>query len=146
MVCKMFSMFYSIDWPNFIVSLPLLLEVLDNISNTIVCFPGCDLSDFKINLIFYSSRFSTWSKRQDKNLNIFRIKRAFNFWRVFSCQKLSHTWECIFNWKLSYVKWRLVDTEKSTAVSQTVGIAAKACQQWNDIRGFQSKNANMQCR
>ena len=34
---KMFLMLYSIYWPNFIVWLHLLLEILDNISTTIVC-------------------------------------------------------------------------------------------------------------
>ena len=31
----------------------------------------------KLTLSFYSSRFSTWLKRQDKYLNILRTKRAF---------------------------------------------------------------------
>ena len=33
---------------------------------------------FEINFVFVSSRFGTWPKRQDKNLNILRTKRAFD--------------------------------------------------------------------
>ena len=34
---KIFPMLYSINWPNFIVSLPLLLEIFGNMCITIVC-------------------------------------------------------------------------------------------------------------
>ena len=34
---KMFLMLNSINWPNFIVSLPLLFEILGNICIMIVC-------------------------------------------------------------------------------------------------------------
>ena len=34
---KMFLMLYSINWPNFIVWLPLLLEILGNMCIAIVC-------------------------------------------------------------------------------------------------------------
>ena len=33
------------------VWLPLLLEILGNMCLAIVCYPGCDVMDFKINLI-----------------------------------------------------------------------------------------------
>ena len=44
----------------------------------IVCYPGCYLINFEINLSSQSSRFSTGPKSQDKNLNILRKKKAFN--------------------------------------------------------------------
>ena len=47
---KMFIILYSINWPNFIVSLPLLLEILSNICTAIVCFLGCAAMKFEINL------------------------------------------------------------------------------------------------
>ena len=47
---KMFIILYSINWPNLIVSLPLLLEILSNICTAIVCFLGCDAMIFEINL------------------------------------------------------------------------------------------------
>ena len=45
-------MLHSNNWPNFIVWLLLLLEILSNIFITIVCQPGCDVIKFEINLIF----------------------------------------------------------------------------------------------
>ena len=47
----MFLRLYSINWPNFTVWLPLLLEILGNMCIVIVCFLGCDVIHFKINLI-----------------------------------------------------------------------------------------------
>ena len=41
---KIFFFLYSIaciTWPNFIVWLPLLLEILDNMCIVFVCYPGC---------------------------------------------------------------------------------------------------------
>ena len=45
-------MLYSINWPNFIVWLPLLLEILGIMCIAIVCFPGGDLINFEINLLY----------------------------------------------------------------------------------------------
>ena len=72
---KMFLILYFINWTNFIVWLLLLFEVFGNMCIAIVCSPDCDTINFQINLCFKSSRFSTWPKIQDKNLNIFRRKR-----------------------------------------------------------------------
>ena len=49
---KMLLVLYSINWPNFIAWLPLLLQILGNRCVAIVFFPHCDLMDFEINLIF----------------------------------------------------------------------------------------------
>ena len=38
---KIFLLLYSINWPNFIVWLPLLCEIFGNICIAIVCKPGC---------------------------------------------------------------------------------------------------------
>ena len=54
---KMFLMLYSINWPNFIPWLPLLLEILGNMCIAIVCYPGCDVMDFETNLIFLIEPF-----------------------------------------------------------------------------------------
>ena len=40
---KMFFRLYSIDWPNVIVLLHLILEILGNMCIAIVCFPGCEI-------------------------------------------------------------------------------------------------------
>ena len=80
---KICLMLYSTDWPNFIVWLPLLREILGNMCIEIVCFLGCDVINFP-SLSLYSSHFSTWPKSQNKNLNTLRMKRTFNVeWKAF---------------------------------------------------------------
>ena len=74
---KIILMLNSIHWPNLIPWLPLLLEIVVNMCVAIVSFPGCDVIDFDEYLSFLSSRFSTWLKSKDKNLNILRTIRAF---------------------------------------------------------------------
>ena len=70
---KMFLMLYSTNWPNFIARLPLLLEILCNMCIAVVCYPGRDVMDFQITIIFLIEPFFLY----DKNLNILRKKRAF---------------------------------------------------------------------
>ena len=44
----------------------------------IVCYPGCDVMNFEVSLIFVIKQFFfTWLKSHDKNFNILRRKRAF---------------------------------------------------------------------
>ena len=94
---KIFLMLYSINWLDFIVWLSLLFEISGNMFIVIVCCPVCDVMNFEIYLSL-SSRFPKWPKRQNKNLNITRTKRAFkaalksifhHFKRAFRCQ----TWQ-----------------------------------------------------
>ena len=49
---KIFILLYSINWPNFIAWLSLLREILGYMFIIIVCYPGCDVTNFKINLMF----------------------------------------------------------------------------------------------
>ena len=75
---KTFLLLPSITWPNLIAWLPLLHEILDNMYIVIVCWPGCDIINFEINLIFLIKQFFyIWPKSQDKKLNNLRTKRAF---------------------------------------------------------------------
>ena len=60
---KMFIKLYSINWPNFIFWLPLLLGILSNMCIAIVCQPGCDIIDFKTNLIFLIKLFLYMTKK-----------------------------------------------------------------------------------
>ena len=71
---KIFLMLYSINRLNFIVWLPLFLEKLGNFCIAVVCFPGCDVTIFEINLIFRINRFSAI---QNKKINILIAKRDF---------------------------------------------------------------------
>ena len=66
-------MLHSINWPNFIVWLSLLLDtalqlfVVQSVTSQIL----------KLTTAFLSSRFSTQPKSQHKNVNISRTKRVF---------------------------------------------------------------------
>ena len=61
-------MLYSINCPNLIVSLPLLFEILGNIYIAITCFPGRDVINFEINLIFLIKPFFwIYSKNTDES-------------------------------------------------------------------------------
>ena len=87
---KMFFILYYINCPNFIVWLPLLFEILDDMCVANVCFPGCDVINFEISLIllfkplFYmteKSRQICWnissaifSKFDGGNMILFQIK------------------------------------------------------------------------
>ena len=53
----------SINWFNFIVWFPLLLEILDNICNVIICCPVCDDINFEINLNFHFKPFFYITKK-----------------------------------------------------------------------------------
>ena len=53
---KMFSCY--INWPNIILWLPLLREIFGNMCIAIVCFPGCDVINLEIKLIFLIKPFS----------------------------------------------------------------------------------------
>ena len=48
---KTFLKLYSFNWPNFIVWLSLILEILGNMCIAIVYFKGCDITIFENNLI-----------------------------------------------------------------------------------------------
>ena len=49
---KIFLLLHSINWPNFIAWLPLLLELLGNMCSVIVCKPACDVINFEFTLMF----------------------------------------------------------------------------------------------
>ena len=54
---KMYLMLFSINWQNFIAWLPLLPEILGNMSIAIVCYPDCDVMNFEISLIILIEPF-----------------------------------------------------------------------------------------
>ena len=63
---KIFLMLCSINWPDFIVSFSLLLEILGNIYVAIVCFPGFYVVNFEINFIFLIKLFFCMTKKSGK--------------------------------------------------------------------------------
>ena len=54
---KTFLILYSINWPNFIIWLTLLLEILDNMCGVIICHPVCAVMSFEINFSFLTKPF-----------------------------------------------------------------------------------------
>ena len=60
---KMWLMLYSINWPNFNVSLPSVFGILGNVCIAIVCFPSSDAVNFEINLIFLIKPFFYKTKK-----------------------------------------------------------------------------------
>ena len=97
----MFLMLHSINWPNFIVWLSLLLEIIGNRCIRFVCLSGCDVIKIGIYLIFLikPSCYITKKSRQklkyleNKNSFLGEMKSIFHhIKRGFSCQKMSQTW------------------------------------------------------
>ena len=82
---KYFLLLYSFNWPNFIVWLPLLYEIFDNMCIAIVCKPGCDVKNFEIKPIFlikpfflHDQKVVTKTKRERKEpLTILTGKNCF---------------------------------------------------------------------
>ena len=73
----LFPILYSISWPNCIVWLPLLLEILGNHRIAIVYFPGCDVFNSEIILVFLIKPFFYTNK---KSRQIFKyLKNEKNF-------------------------------------------------------------------
>ena len=94
---KMFLMLYSIKWPNFIVWLSLLLEILSNISIATVCYPGCEVMGFETNLIFLIKPFflhdqkfltKTWISLERKELLRWNEKHFPSFLKGFQLSKI----------------------------------------------------------
>ena len=73
----MFLMLQSINLPNFIVWLSLLLEVLGNMCIKIVCEPGYDVIKFGINLIFLIKPFRYMTKKSRQKLKYLENKNSF---------------------------------------------------------------------
>ena len=76
-------MFYSINWPDFIVLLPLLIEILDNKCIVIICCPvfnviNCENNqNFLIKSFFYAIEKSRQKCKYLKNEKSFWHEKAF---------------------------------------------------------------------
>ena len=74
---KIFLMLHSINWPNFIVWLLLLFEILDNMCIKIVCSPGCNVIRIKINLIFLIQPFPYMTKKSRQEFKYLEKEKSF---------------------------------------------------------------------
>ena len=68
----MFLMLYFINWPNSIVWLSLLLEILGNMCIAFIWFTGCDVISLETNLIFLIKPFFYMTKNSIQKFNILR--------------------------------------------------------------------------
>ena len=66
---KMFLMLYSINRPNFMAWLLLLLEILGNMCIAVACYRGCEVWISKLTLLFLSSHFFYMRKKSRQKLN-----------------------------------------------------------------------------
>ena len=66
---------YFINWPNYIVWLPLLLAILGNLCIMIICFPVCDIINFETNLSFLIKLFLYITKKSGQNCKQLKKKQ-----------------------------------------------------------------------
>ena len=74
---KIFLILHSMNWPDFIVWLPLLLEILGNMCIAIVCFSGCDVINFEIKLVCLIKPFFYMIKKLRKRFKYLENKKRF---------------------------------------------------------------------
>ena len=70
-------MLSSISWPNFIVRLPFLFEILGNICIAVVCFPGCHVIIFDILVLFLIKPFFYITKNSRQKFKYLENKKSF---------------------------------------------------------------------
>ena len=82
---KTFALLYSINWPNFIAWLFLLLEILVNMRIAIVCYPDWDVMYFEISFIFLINLFFYMIKKLGQKFKyLLKTNRAVKVkWKVF---------------------------------------------------------------
>ena len=80
--------------------LPLLLEILGNMCNTLVCFPGRDVKNFEINLIYLIKPFFYMTKKSSQKpkylgneKSFYRVKQKAFFITLQRFQCLKIVWD-----------------------------------------------------
>ena len=74
---KIFFLLHSIKWPNIIVWLLMLREILGNRCIVIVCWPGCDVICFEINLIFLIKLHFLLTKKSRQKFKYLENEKCF---------------------------------------------------------------------
>ena len=74
---KIFLMLYSINWPNLIDSLPLILEILGNMCIVIICCPAYDVINFEINHSLLIQPFFYIAKKPGQKCKILKSEKSF---------------------------------------------------------------------
>ena len=94
---KIFVLLHYISWPNFIIWLPLLCEILGNMCIAIVCKPGCDVMNFEVSLILLN-----------QTLIFQKILFYLLQWKPFKMMKnvLYFIWKALFHLKtFKFLSW-----------------------------------------
>ena len=74
---KILFMLYSINWPNSVAWLPLLLEILGNMCIVIICYPICGVINFEINLSLLITPFLYITKKAGQKRKYLKNERSF---------------------------------------------------------------------
>ena len=74
---KMFPELDSVNCPRFIVSLPLLLEILGNMCIAIACIARSKVINFEANLIFLIKPFFCVTKKSRQKLKYLENEKSF---------------------------------------------------------------------
>ena len=101
---KIFVLLHYISWPNFIIWLPLLCEILGNMCIAIVWKPGCDVMNFEVSLIFLN-----------QTLIFQKILFYLLQWKPFKMMKivLYFTWKALFHLKtFKFLSWLFGHVDK----------------------------------
>ena len=77
---KMFQILYSINWKSFIVWFPLLLEILGSMCIAIICYPGWDVINFEINLIFLIKQLFYMTKKSRQKVKYLEKEKKLLRW------------------------------------------------------------------
>ena len=84
---SVFLLLYSVNWPNLIVWLPLLCEILDSMSIVILCFPGYDVTNFNLIFLFKPFFFQILISWERKELLRWNKKQFLSFLKGFHSNK-----------------------------------------------------------
>ena len=105
---KIFLILCSINWPNFNVWLSVLLEILDNMRIAIICFPGCVVMVFEINIIAFGC-----------NAKSFASSLLFFFFFSFSSMLLDGLSKIVFRNVSWFVKQEACNQDRTYFIGHT---------------------------
>ena len=74
---KIFLISYYINWLDFLVWLPLLLQISANVCIVIVCYPVFDVINFEAYISFLIEPFSYMTKNSEQILKYLNNKKSF---------------------------------------------------------------------
>ena len=77
---KIFLVLYSLTWPIFFFWLLLLLQIFDNIYIAIVCFTGCNVINFGVNLNFLTKPVFLHDRKLETKISISWEQREILRW------------------------------------------------------------------